>query len=156
MICFNIENFFHELYRVLKRGGKLTIVTDNRLYAHSLAKTVDHINSLQWVWEDTGTSDDIVDHPRNILAKKVSSAKNQSESESDSDHSVDGAEEMQLESRPVIVKSSGHLPSPILVRSGDPEERGDHLDTDEGSSYFSRMWKNGNKSRIWNLVLVKR
>jgi hypothetical protein len=139
-------------------------VTDNRLYAHSLAKTVDQINnsSLQWSCEDTeGTTNvdnETVENFGNLRTKKISSVQNLNDSESDSDASVDeteGRQEEYLQSQQEV-KAKSSAP-PILVRSGDPEERGDHLETDEGSSsYFSRMWKNGSKSRVWNLVLVKR
>jgi hypothetical protein len=145
---------------VLKPNGKLTIVTDNRLYAHSLAKTVDHINSLQWTWADTGATDVDPVHSSH-QTKKISPLHSDSDSESDSDDAADSEEMLQSKQSKASVKAKAKgvfdLVPPIVVRSGDPEERGDHLDTDEGSSsYFSRMWKNGSKSRVWNLVLVKR
>ena len=40
------------------------------------------------------------------------------------------------------------------VWSGDPGEEAGHVAT-HVSSYFSRLWKNGNKSRVWYLFLRK-
>lgn len=129
------------MYRVLKPNGKLTIVTDNRLYAHSLARTIDHINCGSFSWSN-------IDEPQTeIFPNKVLSVP---ESDSDSDETVDGVDNTV---RPPDFKSN--VPT-IKVQSGEPGERGDHLETDEGSSYFSRMWKNGSKSRVWNLVLIKK
>jgi hypothetical protein len=40
------------------------------------------------------------------------------------------------------------------VWSGDPGTKAGHVAT-HVSSYFSRLWKNGNKSRVWYLYLRK-
>jgi hypothetical protein len=115
-------------------------VTDNRLYAHALAKTVDQINNVRLSWADSGESDG---NPRERMVVEASDSE-------DSDDSEGGG---------AVVKktmNSSSVCTPTPVRSGEPGERGDHLETDEGSSYFSRMWKNGSKSRVWNLVLVKK
>lgn len=125
----------------MKPNGKLTIVTDNRLYAHSLARTVDNINSVKLFWRDT-------DETQSETLQKPVLKQGATESDSESDDSDEV----------VHTKISSNVFSPvssIRVQSGEPGERGDHLETDEGSSYFSRMWKNGNKCRVWNLVLIK-
>ena len=52
--------------------------------------------------------------------------------------------------------SSNVLSSSVSVKvriwSGNPGTAAGHVATDV-SSYFSRLWKNGNKSRVWYLYL---
>ena len=133
-------SFFVEMHRVLRVGGTLTIVSDNRLYTNALAETVkslcdggEHRHyclvyfALMFLIGDcsfesplVGCDDDdadVVHHSNNDSSSSLSCGK-------------------------------------INVWKGDPGKEAGHVVTGV-SSYFSRLWKNGNKSRVWYLFLRK-
>ena len=170
------ESFFKAMHRVLRPGGMITIVTDNRLYARALAESVHSLNTTSCPAErgagyfacllsgegapsyaspqttPTTTQTGHVEH---------SAMSNTDDSDSD-DNDENGRE--SLASSETCLGEGKNSDTPqgalakgcaIMVCPGEPGEKGGHFEVEESSSYFSRMWKHGNKARVWHLVLTK-
>jgi hypothetical protein len=187
------------MHRVLRAGGMLTIVTDNRLYAHALAKIVHGLNTT--TTRDGGGAffscrfsgdDDDEDVVTAVAAaaaaavppaataamgsagklqptqnhRRVVGQMDSSDSDSESSHSDDEDGDFEYAGRlshtpaPATRHKDGGAdtaaaPCAIRVHPGGAGERGGHYEVEENSSYFSRMWKHGNKARVWHLILTK-
>lgn len=178
------------MHRVLRTGGMITIVTDNRLYAHALAKIVHNLN----IKSSTGSGryfacrfsgDDEMDNDRfyvhssasfadpvatenaktKLVSKSQQRVQRMESSDSDSDDSDsecnfgddDNNEAFESHAAEEEKMSEGGMMAvcDIRVHPGEPGERGGHLEVGEASSYFSRMWRHGNKTRVWHLILTK-
>jgi hypothetical protein len=179
------ESFFCDLYRVLRPGGQLTIVSDNRLYLHSLVATIDQLNSTGSVCftSPSGSLDREASAPGRMHHSVNSQGQGQGDVSDSSDESIadqsspneeNGEEEggdttlrrkVNGEKRnrrahsgkgsSAVKDLPGRSVGRVSVCSGGPGETGGHLTTDESSSYFSRMWKNGSNARVWHIILIK-
>mmetsp|Transcript_35433 Transcript_35433/g.66129 ORF Transcript_35433/g.66129 Transcript_35433/m.66129 type:complete len:163 (+) Transcript_35433:95-583(+) len=160
------------MHRVLKPGGTLTIVSDNRLYATALGKIVDDLNSGSALFSspavdrmsdsDDDADDDGYSEYASQKKRKRQFHRSQQEAmsmlsdDSDSDDSDNDTNSVVVASgdKKNAASASTCTIKKTSVWSGDPGRSAGHVAT-QVSSYFRRLWKNGNKSKVWYLYLQK-
>lgn len=96
-------------------------------------------------------------HRHNQQAMLPSRGTTGNDRDDDSDSDSDGDEFLVGDDDPSRCRAKttpAAVAKKTTVWSGDPGSRAGHVAA-HVSSYFSRLWKNGNKSRVWYLYLVK-
>ena len=133
------ESFFLEMTRVLVPLGRITIVTDSLAYGTSLCKSVAATNSKKHTRRfllSANLRDDAATHA--MQCKEAFTA-----------HSAScPVARLKAVARPANCSYES-----ISLYRGNPGRQGGHMVS--ASSYFDRLWTNGQKTRRWFIVLCR-
>ena len=160
------HEFFCDMMGILKKKGTITILTDNLLYAQSLAQTIATMNKTalhsrkKISQQSCGTST-----PSSSVTILQSVDLEESEIERRvvqeyvpfMERNGDSEPAMKQNKKEKSDRSAGKIGSykdSVIVWRGDPGDESGHIAM--VSSYFDRMWSLGQKKRRWFLYLRKK
>ena len=120
--------FFHNLYNILKSNGTITIVSDNLLYIKSICLQLSQLKHKLFYSKNTKNIDS------NRILEETYEFNHNNENENNESENNESNNRIEL-------------------WRGNPDMDVGHIVS--SSSYFDRLWDNGQKSKRWLVYLMK-